>query len=362
MVSSTPLVSVVTPVYNGEKYLIECIDSVLSQTYQNWSYTIVDNCSSDKTLEIANTYQQRDSRIKVISNDHFVGPIENHNIAFNQISAQSKYCKVVSADDWLYPDCIEKLVKMAEQHPSIGIVQAYILNANGVRWPGLTPNQAMFSGLQIGRLYLLGEMEFSGIPTANLFRSSLVRSADAFFPGSRPTADASACLRCLQCADFGIVPQILSFERIHGGQITAESRKLASYVLDRIELLLEYGPVYLSQSELQGRFEELTAKHYTILAGALVRFEERAFWRYHRMRLTELGLPFYSFRLARATLMQLLDVLLNPKQSIERGLTLRARSKRRKISTSRYSAPSAGNKQEANRERERPHSSVAALK
>jgi glycosyltransferase involved in cell wall biosynthesis len=48
-----PLVSILTPVYNGEKYLAECIRSVLAQTYQNWEYTIVNNCSTDKTLEIA---------------------------------------------------------------------------------------------------------------------------------------------------------------------------------------------------------------------------------------------------------------------------------------------------------------------
>ena len=48
-----PLVSVVTPVYNGEKYLEECIESVLNQTYKNWEYIILNNCSTDRTLEIA---------------------------------------------------------------------------------------------------------------------------------------------------------------------------------------------------------------------------------------------------------------------------------------------------------------------
>jgi glycosyltransferase involved in cell wall biosynthesis len=48
-----PLVSVVTPVYNGAEYLRQCIESVLAQSYENWDYLIVNNCSKDRTLEIA---------------------------------------------------------------------------------------------------------------------------------------------------------------------------------------------------------------------------------------------------------------------------------------------------------------------
>ena len=58
-----PQVSVITPVYNGEEFLSECIQSVLSQTYQNWDYTIVNNRSTDRTLEIAQSYAARDPRI-----------------------------------------------------------------------------------------------------------------------------------------------------------------------------------------------------------------------------------------------------------------------------------------------------------
>ena len=64
----SPLVSVVTPVYNGERFLRECIESVLAQTYQHWDYTIVDNSSTDQTSEIAREYAARDSRIRVLRN------------------------------------------------------------------------------------------------------------------------------------------------------------------------------------------------------------------------------------------------------------------------------------------------------
>jgi len=73
----SPLVSVVTPVFNGGKYLRECIESVLAQTYDNWDYTIVDNCSTDHSLAIASEYATRYPQIKIRTNEKFVGAIEN---------------------------------------------------------------------------------------------------------------------------------------------------------------------------------------------------------------------------------------------------------------------------------------------
>ena len=88
-IQDQPLVSVVTPVYNGEKYLAECIESVLAQSYKNWDYTIVDNCSKDKTFEIANNFSKMDKRIRIHKNREFVDITENHNIAFSLISDNS---------------------------------------------------------------------------------------------------------------------------------------------------------------------------------------------------------------------------------------------------------------------------------
>jgi glycosyltransferase involved in cell wall biosynthesis len=132
-----PLVSVVTPVHNGERYLRECIESVLAQTYEHLDYTIVNNCSTDRTLDIAYKYADRDPRIRVYSNEISSRVIESHNVAFRQISPQSKYCKVVHVDDWLFPDCLEKMVGLAEDHPSVAIVGAYGLSGTKVAWAGL---------------------------------------------------------------------------------------------------------------------------------------------------------------------------------------------------------------------------------
>src|SRR5579864_8803850 len=105
---SQPLVSIVSPVYNESEHLAECIESVLAQTYQNWDYTIVNNCSTDGSMEIARRYAAQDRRIRIHENQHFLPVIQNHNAAFRQTSPDSKYCKVVLSDDWIFPECIER--------------------------------------------------------------------------------------------------------------------------------------------------------------------------------------------------------------------------------------------------------------
>src|SRR6266404_5992434 len=138
-IENQPLVSVVTPVYNGQEFLADCIESVLGQTYENWEYTIVNNCSTDRTLEIARSYAARDSRIHVHENQDFLPIIQNHNHAIRQISPYSKYCKVVLADDWISPDCIMKMVALAEKNPCVGLVGAYGLLGDGIHviWRGI---------------------------------------------------------------------------------------------------------------------------------------------------------------------------------------------------------------------------------
>src|SRR5947209_4731653 len=133
---SEPLVSVVIPVYNGADYLRECIESVLAQTYRNWDCTIVDNCSTDSTPAIANEYAEKDRRVKVARNQRLLPIIENHNHTIRQISAVSKYCKMLFADDWLYPSCIEQMVSLAEKHKPVGLVGGYTMDGKSVLWPG----------------------------------------------------------------------------------------------------------------------------------------------------------------------------------------------------------------------------------
>src|SRR5437899_3172352 len=172
----TPLVSVVTPVFNGEPHLRECIESVRAQTFTNWDYTLVDNCSTDRTLEIAREYAARDGRIRVIRNETFVAAIQNYNIALRQTSPASTYCKPLAADDCLLPECLDRMVRLAEEHPSVAIIGAYSVRGTTVAWEGPPYPQSVVPGREICRMKFLRGLYTFGTPTTLLFRSSIVLS------------------------------------------------------------------------------------------------------------------------------------------------------------------------------------------
>ncbi len=322
MTKHESLVSIITPVYNGEMYLSECIESVLAQTYENWEYTIVNNCSTDKSLEIAQNYAKRDNRIKVVNNENFVGVIENHNIAFRLISEHSKYCKVVSADDWIFPECISRLVDVAERNKSIGIVSSYALRGSDAEWKvtfdGLPYQNTVISGRDICRLTLLGKGYYFGSPTTVIYRSDLIRKTDSFYPNLTPNADVCAFYKYLQMTDFGFVHQVLSYERIHETQVSDNLRILGSYYSDKLRNYLEYGPTYLTQHEFEKHLKDVKQKYYTFLAVGVLHLRKMEFWKYHKKNLEELGYTLFCFDLVMAVFMKLIDLIFNPKQTLEK--------------------------------------------
>src|SRR5450631_1552731 len=144
-----PRVSVVTPVYNGDKHLAACIDSVLAQDYPNFEYLIINNFSSDRTLEIAQEYAARDPRIKVHTNERLLNVVESHNRAFELSPPECKYIKIVGADDWLYPNCLSEMVAVAEKYPTIGMVTSYVLVDERIGWDGLPYPSTFVKGRDI---------------------------------------------------------------------------------------------------------------------------------------------------------------------------------------------------------------------
>jgi glycosyltransferase involved in cell wall biosynthesis len=328
-----PVVSVVTPVYNGATDLAQCIESVLAQTYPHWEYIIVNNHSTDGTLEIAERFARMDERIHVYNNDTLLDIIANHNRAFGLISPASTYCKVVSADDWLFPECLTRMVDLAEASPSVGIVGSYQLSGGGktwrdwsVKWGQVPYPSAVVPGSEVGRIHMLGGVEVFGSPTSLMYRADLVRKQERFYPNTSAEADTSACCRCFRETDYGFVHQVLSYERVHDSRMTTRSQSLNAYLPSDISDLLEYGDGFLSAGEKQKRLQELMAQYYDFLAISALKRRESEFWTYHRQRLAALGLPLSSVHLGKAVCATLLSLLFNPKQTLETLSRLRQRA------------------------------------
>jgi len=319
-----PLVSVVTPTYNMGQYLAECIESILGQTYKNFEYIIVNNCSTDRTLEIALDYAKKDKRIRVHNNTEFVGVMENHNIALSLISPKAKYCKVVCADDFIFPECLTKMVELAEANPSVGLVGSYSLAGKKVMHGGLEYERKVVSGREICRVTLLGGPYVFGCPTSLLYRADLVRRTKTFYPNSSPHCDTTACYQSLEDSDFGFVHQVLSYTRIHPDSQTSRSIKFGIIRLAMLSDFCRFGPKYLSPVEMKQRLKPLTDWYYDALPRVLLeRSDNKEFWQQQKAALQELGLQFSVAKLLKTALSQGFGLLLKPRVAARRILEIK---------------------------------------
>lgn len=324
---SSPLVSIVTPVYNNADDLPECIESVLAQTYQNWEYTIVNNCSTDGSAEIAHRYAAKDPRIKVHDNQQFLRVIPNHNHALRQISPESKYCKMVFGDDWIFPRCVEEMVAVAEEHPTVGIVGAYALENDRVgswprgliMWTGLPYPSTLVSGRNACRRMFLQDLYVFGSATSLLYRSDMVRSHNPFFNESNFNADREACALLLKAYDFGFVHQVLTFTRVRLESLVTMAIDMQMDFGCKLYTLVAHGPNFLTKEEFEFCKNRLLTEYYNFLAVSVMRGRrDKKFWDFHKLKLTESAGGLSQRRLAGAIITRLCRAVLNPYETLQK--------------------------------------------
>ena len=322
---SQPLVSIVTPVYNEAPHISECIESVLAQTYQNWEYTIVDNLSTDGTFEIASRYGATDQRIRVCRNDTFLRAIANHNAALRQISPASKYCKIVFGDDWIFPECVERMVAVVEEYPSVGVVGAYILEGSQVTCVGLPYPSKRVSGREICRREFLDRLYVWGSANSVLYRSDLVRDRDPFFNEANIHADTESCLVLLKEWDFGFVHQVLTYTRVRPDSLNAAATDIQTDMAGMLYHLQTYGPDCLTHKELTRRLKQHVSAYYAFLGKSAILGRNRAFWDFHKTKLKESGVGFSMARVLGGVMVTLWNAVLNPGLAIDKVLNRRNR-------------------------------------
>jgi glycosyltransferase involved in cell wall biosynthesis len=176
-----PQITVALPVYNGEQYIAIAIKSVLAQTFSDFELLILDNCSTDNTLDIIRTF--RDSRIRLIVNPKNLGMIGNWNLAVSL--ATGKYIKILSHDDLLAPSCLAEQINGFLKYQNIGIVtcKKRIINESGVV---VMPGFGLFGFTRIinGRRAIKKSMRAGrniiGEPSVVLLDAKLLRASGDF--------------------------------------------------------------------------------------------------------------------------------------------------------------------------------------
>jgi glycosyltransferase involved in cell wall biosynthesis len=113
------MVSVLMPAYNAEKYVAEAIESVLSQTYKNFEFIIVDDCSTDNTWKIIQKYARKDKRVKAFKNDNNLGRPKTYNKLIDKISLNSNYFVFIGSDDLFKKDLLKEKISYLEKNKKI---------------------------------------------------------------------------------------------------------------------------------------------------------------------------------------------------------------------------------------------------
>lgn len=121
---NNPLVSVIMPAYNAEKYVGQAIESILNQSYKNFEFIIVNDGSIDGTAEIIKNFIKQDKRIVVIKNEQNIGVTKSLNKALE--SVKGKYVVRMDADDWSYPERLAAQIELMADNPDVVVSGSYI--------------------------------------------------------------------------------------------------------------------------------------------------------------------------------------------------------------------------------------------
>ncbi len=211
-----PLVSVLMTAYNREKYIAQAIESVLNSTYKNWELIIVDDRSTDKTVEIARKYEKLDNRIKVYINEKNLGDYPNRNKAASY--ARGKYLKYVDADDMIYPYGLEQLVFYMEQFPDAGYGLCSLPQDRQRIYPfALSPREAY------RRHYIEDKWIFHKAPLSSIIKRSVFEEIGGF-SGKPYLGDMELWLKLSQKYPVVLMPHGIVWYRIHGDQQNMQNK------------------------------------------------------------------------------------------------------------------------------------------
>jgi glycosyltransferase involved in cell wall biosynthesis len=218
---SKPLVSVLVTAYNRERFIADAIESVLSQTFRDFELLVVDDHSSDGTVQIARAFERHDRRVRVVVNARNLGQFANRNHSAGL--ALGSFLKYHDSDDVMYPHCLETMVSMLQAYPDA----AFGLS-NGVAWPGGPCPMLLTPRMAYQREYL-GQGLFMCGPSGALFRAEAFRRLGGFEDVGVPS-DYVFWVRACRQVSVVLFPADLFWYREHSGQELRSQRAEREYL------------------------------------------------------------------------------------------------------------------------------------
>lgn len=214
-----PLVSVVMPVYNTEKYLAEAIESILTQTFSDFELIIVDDASQDGSPAISRSYAERDSRIHVIelAENRGDGAARNRGLA----AAAGEYFTSPDSDDISLPQRLEKQVNFLQARPEVGAVGVYTRLVS----EDLQPIYERKPPVRHAEIMLDQYLGFLSAPFTHatlMMRRNLITKVNGFDESVRMSPDCALITELLGRVNFANIAEVLYLYRQHSSQKTAE--------------------------------------------------------------------------------------------------------------------------------------------
>lgn len=222
-----PRVSIGLPVYNGENFIQETLDSLLAQTFPNFELIICDNASTDNTETICQEYSTKDKRIRYYRNSKNLGAAKNYNRTFELSTAQ--YFKWAAHDDLCAPEFLERCVEILDSYPSVILCypQEHWIDENGniiktnsdllnLRSPKATQRFKQYHDIWHQRGYMPA-MVFGLIRANELNKTKLIEEYI--------WADLPLCAELALRGEFYEIPEYLFFYRYHSQTSRAIRKK-----------------------------------------------------------------------------------------------------------------------------------------
>jgi len=211
-----PLVSILMTAYNREKYIAEAIESVVKSTYRNWELIIVDDGSNDNTVSIAQSFVDKDKRIRLYINEKNLGDYANRNRAASYVKGE--FIQYLDSDDTLFEDSLTKMLSLAEKYSDTGIFMRSV--SKEVKY---------FSGNDALNRHFFGEPFLTYGPGGTFIRAKFFNAISGYPEKYGPANDMYFNLKAACNSPIVIHPYRTNFYRIHDGQ---ESKKEFIYIIE----------------------------------------------------------------------------------------------------------------------------------
>ena len=248
-----PTISVIVPAYNAERTILETLTSVQQQTFSDFELIVINDGSTDKTLELLNTVE--DSRLKIFSYEN-----GGHAVARNRGISQAtgKFMAFLDADDLWTPDKLELQLAALQQHPEAGVAYswAYYMDDKG---ESLQVDQPIFFEGNVHAELLVRDFIVSG--SNCLVRREAIESVGEFEPALPCAADWDYWLRLAARWPFVVVPKPQIFYRITSNSVSSKVE-----VMERCNLIVIDRGFQCAPPEIQSLKNQSLANTYRFSA------------------------------------------------------------------------------------------------